>query len=404
MARPIYMDHHATTPVLPEVLEAMLPYLREEFGNASSSSHVYGKAAADAVEAARRRVAELIGARPAEIVFTSGATESDNLALRGATLANRDRGDHLVTCVIEHEAVLETIRGLEHEGFRATYLPVDPDGLVEPASVLRAITDRTILVSIQAANNEIGTVQALAEIGRITREKGVILHTDAAQAVGRIPVNVEEMGVDLLAASAHKMHGPKGVGFLYVRRGVRIQPQVAGGGQEKKRRSGTLNVPGIAGLGAAAEIARRDLPREMERLAALRDRLWRRIASGLDHARLNGHPARRLPGNLNVSFRFVDADAILTALRDVAALSSGAACASGTIRGSYVVRALGVDEEDSQSTIRFGLGRANTEQDVDVVADHVIRAVTRLRDLSPLHAGGAGRAAGAPAAGSGGER
>lgn len=385
MPRPVYMDHHATTPVLPEVLEAMLPFLKEEFGNASSTTHVYGKAAADAVEEARKRVADLFGAAPSEIVFTSGATESDNLAIRGTARAGREKGNHIITCAIEHEAVLETCRGLEKEGFAVTYLPVDRHGLVDPGDVLRAITARTILVSLHVANNEIGTIEPIADVGRITREKGVLLHTDAAQAAGRIPVNVEEMNVDLLAMSAHKMYGPKGVGALYIRKKVALEPQLLGGGQEKKRRSGTLNVPGIVGLGKAAEIARRDIPAESARLAALRDRLWSLITERVDETALNGHPTMRLPNNLNVTFRYVEGEALLMALREAAALSTGSACASGAVRGSYVLRALGVPEEDAHSSIRFGLGRGNRDEHLAAVVDRLARSVTRLRAMSPLH-------------------
>ena len=386
MSRPIYMDHNATTGVLPEVVEAMIPFFTADFGNPSSGTHVYGKAAADAVEEARRKVADLIGASPAEIVFTSGATESDNLAIRGAARASRAKGNHIVTCVIEHEAVLETCRALEKDGFEVTYLPVDRQGRVDPAGVLGAIGDRTILVTIQMANNEIGTIQPIAEIGRITRDKGVLLHTDAAQAVGRVPVDVTTLDVDLMSASAHKMYGPKGIGALYVRRGVKIEPQLTGGGHEKKRRSGTLNVPGIVGFGKAAEIAKRDLAAEMSRLAGLRDRLLQRIVASIDHVELNGHPLARIPNNLNVTFGFVEAEALLMALRDVAALSSGAACSSGAIEGSYVIRALGAGDESAHGAIRFGLGRCNTEKDVDLVAEHLARAVARLRAISPHHA------------------
>jgi cysteine desulfurase len=385
MPRPVYMDHHATTPVLPEVLEAMLPFFREEFGNASSTTHVYGKAASDAVEEARKRVAALFGALPAEIVFTGGATESDNLAIRGAAHAHREKGNHIITCAIEHEAVLETCRELEKEGFEVTYLPVDRFGMVDPGDVLAAMTQRTILVSLHVANNEIGTIEPIADVGRITREKGILLHTDAAQAAGRIPVDVERMNIDLLAMSAHKMYGPKGVGALYVRRKVKIEPLMLGGGQEKKRRSGTLNVPGIVGLGVAAEIAKREIPAESIRLAALRDALWERISASVDQIALNGHPVHRLPNNLNVTFRHVEGEALLMALREAAALSTGSACASGAMKGSYVLRALGVPEEDAHSSIRFGLGRCNTGEDVDRVVDRLVRSVARLREMSPLH-------------------
>jgi len=383
MARPIYMDHHATTPVLPEVFDAMRPFFVEEFGNASSTTHLYGKAASDAVEEARRRVADLFGATPSEIVFTSGATESDNAGIRGAVRASAARGNHVITCAIEHEAVLETCHALQAEGCEATVLPVDRSGLVDPEEILRAITPRTVLVSLHLANNEIGTIEPIADVGRITREKGVLLHVDAAQAAGRIPVNVENLGVDLLAMSAHKMYGPKGVGALYIRRKTPFEPQVHGGGQEKKRRSGTLNVPGIVGLGKAAEIAARDIPAESARLRSLRDRLWSGIRARIDDVSLNGHPEARLPNNLNVTFRHVEGEALLMALRETAALSTGSACASGAIRGSYVLRALGIPEEEAHSSLRFGLGRSNTEEHVDKVLDHLCRAVARLRAISP---------------------
>lgn len=385
-ARPIYLDHHAATPMLPEVIDAMLPYFRDEFGNASSTTHVYGKAASDAVERARRSVADLIGASPAEIVFTSGATESDNLALRGIAEARRARGNHIITTVIEHEAVIEPCRSLEKQGFDVTWLPVDRHGIVDPDSVGSAIREGTVLVSVQTANNEIGTIEPIAEIVRIARARGVIVHTDAAQAAGRIPVDVGALGVDLLSASAHKMYGPKGIGCLFVRRGVVLAPQILGGGHEKRRRSGTLNVPAIVGFGKAAEIAKRDLTVEMSRLTALRDELWHRISDAIEGVELNGHPALRLPNNLNVAFRHVEGEALMLALRDVAALSSGSACASGALEGSYVIRALGHDEEYAHSTIRFGLGRVNTIEQIETVVEHLARAVARLRALSPWNA------------------
>ncbi len=386
MKRPIYMDHHATTPVLREVFDAMVPYMLEEFGNPSSTTHPYGKAAADAVELARRQVAGLIGASTGEIVFTSGATESNNLAIRGVLQANRERGNHLVTSAIEHEAVLETCKALEAEGCEVTYLPVDRYGLVDPEEARRSLRQGTVLLSVQTANNEIGTIQPVAEIARIAREQGVVCHTDAAQAVGRIAVNIQTLGVDLLSLSAHKMYGPKGVGALFVRRRTRIRPQLTGGGHEKNRRSGTLNVPGIVGLGRAAEIASREMTAEMERLTALRDRLWRRLRESVDHVELNGHPTRRLPNNLNVTFRYVEGEALLLALRDLVALSSGSACSSGTLEGSYVIRALGGDDQSAHGSIRFGLGRCNTEEQIDAVVQRIARETARLRALSPHYA------------------
>ncbi|HZE88101.1 MAG TPA: cysteine desulfurase family protein, partial [Verrucomicrobiae bacterium] len=331
--------------------------------------------------------ADLFGATPSEIVFTSGATESDNLAIRGAARASRAKGDHVVTCAIEHEAVLETCHELEREGFRVTRLPVDRHGWVDPESVLRALTPGTILVSIHAANNEIGTLEPIADIGRIARERGVLFHTDAAQAAGRIPLDVEAMNVDLLAMSAHKMYGPKGVGALYVRKRTPLEAQVQGGGQEKKRRSGTLNVPGIVGLGMAAEVARRDMTSEGARLTALRDDLWRRISGSMEGVVMNGHPVARLPNNLNVTVKHAEGEAMLMALRDAAALSTGSACASGAMRGSYVLRALGVPEDDAHSALRFGLGRSNTPEQIEMVAGRLQRAVARLRAMSPFHTG-----------------
>lgn len=382
MRRPIYMDHHATTPVLPEVLEAMAPYFSERFGNPSSTTHVFGKEGADAVEAARRSVALLVGARPSEIVFTSGATESINLAIRGAVAAAGGRG-RIVTSAIEHEAVLETCRALESSGCELEVLGVDPAGLVDPAQVERALERPAELVSIQVANNEIGTIEPVAEIGRITRSRGVLLHADAAQAAGRIPLDAGSLGTDLLSFSSHKMYGPKGAGALYVRRGVRIDAQQTGGGHEKGRRSGTLDVPAIVGFGKAAEIALSGMDAESARLTALRDRLWEGIRSRIDQVVLNGHPERRLPNNLNVTIRHVEGEAVLVALRDVAALSTGSACSSGALEGSYVIRALGATDQEAQSSIRFGLGRGNTVEDVDLVVDRLVHAVERLRALSP---------------------
>jgi len=379
--RPIYMDHHATTPALPEVLEAMSPYFTEEFGNPSSATHAYGARAAEAVEASRRCVASLIGARPDEIVFTGGATESDNLALK---CAEGRAGQHIVTCAIEHEAVLVTCEKLAEQGWEVTVLPVDGHGLLDPEDVARAITRRTALVSIMMANNEIGTIEPLAEIGRICRERGVLLHSDAVQAAGRIPVDVGALHVDLLSLTAHKMYGPKGVGALYVRDGIAVPSMLHGGGQEGKRRSGTLNVPGIVGFAKAAEIAMRDMEVESTRQAGLRDRLWDAISSRLDQISLNGHPTRRLPNNLNVSFAPIEAEALLTSLRDCVALSSGSACASGDKKGSYVLRAVsGEDSRAARSSIRFGLGRGNTVEHVDTIAEHLARAVERLRSLAP---------------------
>jgi cysteine desulfurase len=378
---PIYMDHHATTPVAPEVFEAMRPYFLEHFGNAASRNHAFGWAAEGAVETARMQVARLIGCKPIEIVFTSGATESDNLALKGVAYAYRDKGAHLVTSQIEHHAVLDSCKRLEKEGFRVTYVPVDRQGLVDPAVVAKAITPKTSLVSIMLANNEVGTIQPLHEIGRICKERGVLFHSDAVQGVGKLPVDVDAMGVDLLSLTAHKLYGPKGVGALYVRMGtprVRLVPQMDGGGHEKGRRSGTLNVPGIVGLGKACELAGRVMAEEASTLTALRERLRGELFLRLDHIHLNGHLTKRLPGNLNVSFDLVDGEAFLMSLKDIA-VSSGAACTSASTQGSHVLRAMGLGDELAHASVRFGLGRSNTEEEVDYVCGRVVEEVTRLR-------------------------
>jgi len=383
---PIYMDHHATTPVALEVFEAMRPYFLEHFGNAASRNHSFGWAAEGAVEAARAEIARLIGSKPIEIAFTSGATESDNLALKGVAYAYREKGTHLITSQIEHHAVLDTCKRLEKEGFHITYVPVDRHGMVAPAAVAQALTPKTILVSIMLANNEVGTIQPLAEIGRLCKERGVLLHSDAVQAVGKIPVDVDAMGVDLLSLTAHKIYGPKGVGALYVRMGqprVRLIPQMDGGGHEKGRRSGTLNVPGIVGLGKACELAGRLMAEEAARLAALRERLRNELCRGLDHLYLNGHPTQRLPGNLNMSFDSVNGEALLMSLKEVA-VSSGSACTSTSVQASHVLRAMGLGDELAHTSIRFGLGRSNTEEEVDYVCGRVVEEVTRLRAMNQL--------------------
>jgi len=383
---PIYMDHHATTPVAPEVFEAMRPYFLEHFGNASSRNHAFGWAAEGAVEAARAEVARLIGCKPIEVVFTSGATESDNLAVKGVAEAYRDKGRHLITSQVEHHAVLDVCKRLEKDGCQVTYLPVDRHGMVDPAAVARAITSKTVLVSIMLANNEVGTVQPIAEIGRICKERGVFLHSDAVQGVGKIPVAVDALGVDLLSLTAHKLYGPKGVGALYVRMGqprVRLVPQIDGGGHEKGRRSGTLNVPGIVGLGKACELAGRLMADEAVRLSALRERLRAALFLRLDHIHLNGHPTERLPGNLNVSFDFVEGEALLMSLKEVA-VSSGSACTSASLQASHVLRAMGLGDELAHASVRFGLGRGNTEEEVDYVCGRLVDEVTRLRAMSPL--------------------
>lgn len=380
---PIYMDHHATTPVAPEVFEAMRPYFLEHFGNAASRNHAFGWAAEGAVETARAEVARLIGCKPIEVVFTSGATESDNLALKGVAEAYRDKGRHLITSQVEHPAVLDACKRLEKDGYQVTYLPVDRHGMVDPAVVARAITPKTVLVSIMLANNEVGTIQPLAEIGRVCKERGVLLHSDAVQGVGKIPVAVDALGVDLLSLTAHKLYGPKGVGALYVRMGqprVRLVPQMDGGGHEKGRRSGTLNVPGIVGLGKACVLAGRVMADEAVRLSALRERLRAALFLRLDHIHLNGHPTERLPGNLNVSFDFVEGEALLMSLKEVA-VSSGSACTTASLQASHVLRAMGLGDELAHASVRFGLGRGNTEEEVDYVSDRIVEEVARLRAM-----------------------
>jgi len=384
---PIFMDNHSTTPVDPRVLEEMLPFFGDKFGNAASRSHSFGWVAEEAVEYGRERIAKLIGAQSEkEIVFTSGATESDNLALKGVAEFYKDKGNHIVTCVTEHKAILDTCKRLEKDGFQVTYLGVDKTGRVDPDDVKRAITDKTILVSIMLANNEIGTVHPIEEIGKITREKGVLFHTDAVQGVGKVDFDVQKMNVDLASISAHKMYGPKGVGALFVRRSkprVRLVAQMDGGGHERGMRSGTLNVPGIVGFGKACEILLREGKEESAKLVVLRERLRKRIMDKLEEVYINGSIEHRLPGNLNLSFNFVEGEGMMMAIKDVA-VSSGSACTSASLEPSYVLRALGVGDELAHSSIRFGLGRFNTPEEVDYVADLVIQKVGQLRDMSPL--------------------
>jgi cysteine desulfurase len=381
------MDNHATTSVDPRVLSEMLPYFTTKFGNAASRSHRFGWEAEEAVDYARERIARLIGAKDSkEIVFTSGATESDNLAIKGAAEFYKDKGNHIVTTVTEHKAVLDTCKRLEKQGFEVTYLGVAKDGRVDPDDVQRAITDKTILVSIMLANNEIGTVQPLAEIGKITRARGVLLHSDAVQGIGKVDFDVQDMNVDLASLTAHKIYGPKGIGALYVRRSkprVRLVAQMDGGGHERGMRSGTLPVPLIVGFGRACDIMAQEGRAEADRIAALRERLRARIMAGLDEVYINGSVEHRLPGNLNISFNFVEGEGLMMAIKDVA-VSSGSACTSASLEPSYVLRALGVGDELAHSSIRFGLGRFNTEEEVDYVADLMIEKVNRLRELSPL--------------------
>lgn len=377
MMPPIYMDNHATTRTDPRVVSAMLPYFTEVYGN-SASIHAFGQRAADAVECARRQIGSLIGADAKEIVFTSGATESNNLAIKGAASMYRRQGNHLITTQVEHRAVLDPCRRLERDGFRVTYLPVDRLGQVSPQQVADALTPQTILVSVMLANNEVGTLQPVAQIGAICRQRGILLHTDATQAVGKIAVDVEALQVDLLSLSAHKMYGPKGVGALYVRRRVRLEPMLDGGGHERGMRSGTLAVPSIVGFGTACKICSEEMSDDTNRCQQMRDRL----RAGLEDGMLNGHPEQRLPGNLNLSFAHVHGEALLMALKNVA-VSSGSACTSASVEPSYVLRAMGLPDDLAQSSIRFGLGRFNTLDEIDYVIAEVTMVVRRLRAISP---------------------
>jgi cysteine desulfurase len=384
---PVYMDNHATTPVDPRVLEEMLPYFMEKFGNSASRNHSFGWAGEEGVETARERIAKLVGATTKEIIFTSGATESDNLAIKGVAEMYKEKGNHIITAVTEHKAVLDTCKRLEKYGFRVTYLPVQKDGLVDLDDLKRAMDDKTILVTIMAANNEIGVLQPVAEIGKLCRERGIIFHTDATQAVGKVPVDVNKQNIDVMSISAHKMYGPKGVGALYVRRKnprVQISAIIDGGGHERGMRSGTLNVPGIVGLGKACAIASEEMAKEACHLAGLRNRLRDKIMGRLDEVYINGSMEHRLPGNLNISFAYVEGESLLMGINDIA-VSSGSACTSATLEPSYVLKALGTGDDLAHSSIRFGIGRFNTEAEVDYVADRVVETVARLRELSPLY-------------------
>ncbi|MGH9669633.1 MAG: IscS subfamily cysteine desulfurase [Terriglobales bacterium] len=384
---PIYMDNHATTPMDPRVLEEMLPYFTQKFGNAASRNHSFGWEAEEGVEQARERIAKLVGATAKEIIFTSGATESDNLALKGVAEMYKEKGNHIITAVTEHKAILDTCKRLEKYGYRVTYLPVKGDGLIDLEDLKRAIDDKTILVSIMYANNEIGVIQPVEQIGAICRERGVLFHSDATQAVGKVPVDVNKQKIDLMSISAHKMYGPKGIGALYVRRKnprVQISAMIDGGGHERGMRSGTLAVPNIVGLGKACELAMQEMPEESKRLAALRDRLRSRIEKDLDEVYINGTMEHRLPGNLNMSFAYVEGESLLMGISDIA-VSSGSACTSATLEPSYVLKALGTGDDLAHSSIRFGLGRFNTEAEVDYVADKMTEVVKRLRELSPLY-------------------
>ena len=385
---PIYMANHATTRVDDRVIAAMMPYFPDTFGNAASRTHVFGWTAESAVEDARETIARSIGADSGkEIVFTSGATESDNLAIKGVAEYYKEKGNHIVTTTIEHKAVLDSCKRLEKQGYQITYVNVGRDGIVDPDDIKKALTDKTILVSVMLANNEVGTIQPIGEIGKITREKGVLLHSDAVQGLGKTPFDVRSMNVDLASLTAHKIYGPKGVGALYVRRAkprVRLVAQMDGGGHERGNRSGTLNVPGIVGFAKACEILQKEGQAENERLKKLRQRLYAGLTKALDEVVLNGDAENRLPGNLNVSFAFVEGEGLMMAIKDVA-VSSGSACTSASLEPSYVLRSMGLDEDMAHSSIRFGLGRFNTEEEVDYVIDLVVAKVNKLRDMSPLY-------------------
>lgn len=383
--RTIYLDHAATTPVKPAVMDAMRPYYTEHFGNPSS---IYGIAreSKKAIETARAQVAKALGAVPDEIYFTSGGSESDNWAIKGVAFANRKKGNHIITSAIEHHAVLHTCQYLEKEGFSVTYLPVDTSGRVDPQDLEKAITDKTILISVMYANNEIGTIEPVAELGAIAKKHKIYFHTDAVQAIGNIPIDVKAQNIDLLSLSAHKFYGPKGCGVLYIRKGVKIDNLIHGGGQESRRRAGTENIAGIVGLGVAIELATKDIGGHNARIAALRDRLLKGLLDTIPYARLNGHPEKRLPGNLNVSFEFIEGESILLWLDDEGICgSTGSACTSGSLEPSHVMLAIGLPHEVAHGSLRLTLGDANTEQDVDRVLDVLPKVVARLRDMSPLY-------------------
>jgi cysteine desulfurase len=387
MKMPIYLDNHATTPMDPRVLDAMLPYFKEHFGNAASRNHAFGWEAEEAVERARKQIAELIGATAKEIIFTSGATESNNLAIKGVAEMYAEKGNHIITAATEHKAILDTCKHLEKNGSRVTYLPLQSNGLIDLEMLKEAITDKTILISIMYANNEIGVVQSIAEIGKIAKARGVLFHTDGVQAVGKIPVNVIKDNIDLMSITAHKLYGPKGVGALYVRRKsprVQLTAQMDGGGHERGMRSGTLNVPGIVGFGKACELCQQEMATESVRLRTLRDRLKDKLTSELDEVYINGTMESRLPHNLNISFAYVEGESLLMGINDVA-VSSGSACTSATLEPSYVLKALGAGDDLAHSSIRFGLGRFTTDDEIDYVTNRVIEVVRKLRELSPLY-------------------
>ena len=387
MPQPIYMDSHATTPLDPRVLEAMMPYLTDHFGNAASSTHLFGERAKSAVDTARGQVADLIGCSEGEIIFTSGATESDNLAVKGVANQYKDRGNHIITSAVEHHAVLDSCKALEEAGFDVTYLPVDKYGMVHPQQVKNAITDQTLLISLIYVNGEVGTINPITEVGEIAEKYGILFHSDATQGIGKVESDVNKLKVDLMSFTAHKMYGPKGIGALYLRKKdppIQLYPLLHGGGQENNIRSGTLNVPGIVGFGAACELCKQEMAEEAKRITALRERLYHGLSKQIDLVYLNGHPTNRIPGNLNLSFEFVESQSILSGLKEIA-LSSGSACNSDSIEPSYVLRAMGVKDELALGAIRFGLGRHNTAAEVDTVVECVAAQVARLRELSPLY-------------------
>lgn len=387
MKLPIYMDNNATTPVDPRVLEAMLPYFQGKFGNAASRNHSFGWEAEEGVENAREQIAQCLNASPKEVIWTSGATESNNIAIKGVAQMYKDKGNHIITQVIEHKAVIDPCKYLEQNGFDVTFLPVDKQGMIHPEQVREAMTDKTILVSIMHGNNEVGTINPIREIGKLCKEKDVLFHTDACQTFAKLPIDVEDMGIDLLSASSHKIYGPKGVGCLYVRRKrprVRCEPVIHGGGHERGMRSGTLNVPGIVGMGKAAEICREHQAEEIKHISALRDRLKKGLFDRLGDIFLNGHPTQRIPNNLNISFLYVEGESMMMGIHDVA-VSSGSACTSASLEPSYVLKALGLGDDLAHSSLRFSLGRFNTIEEVDYVAERVCATVEKLREMSPLY-------------------
>ena len=383
----IYLDHNSTTPLHPGVLEAMLPYYKEAFGN-PSTIYSFGQETRKATDEAREKVANLIGASPEEIIFTSGGTEADNLALKGVPAALEKKGKHIVASSIEHHAVLSTLKYLEKRGYKVSFLPVDEYGWLDPGEVEEAITSQTVLISVMHANNEVGTIEPISEIGEIAQKAGIYLHTDAVQTIGKIKVNVDDLKVDLLSLSAHKFYGPKGVGALYVRKGTRIYPLLHGGYQERRRRAGTENVAGIVGLGKAAEIAPKEMVQQSRRESNLRDRLEKMIRENINHCQLNGHPTQRLPNTLNISFEFIEGESLILNLdlKGIAA-STGSACTSGSLESSHVLMAMGVAPEIAQGSIRFSLGRDNRKEDIDYTVENLVEIVTRLREMSPLFAG-----------------